>query len=140
MIQIRQSLEKSKISTSEKDITANDAQLIAEARIDPEAFARLYRRHYEQVFRYCVHRLFNRQTAEDITSVVFLKTVENFGRFKGTEQQFRNWIFKIATNAINSHIRKTVRRNGLLLDRFRVNSDSTKCEDDNELKLAILEK
>ncbi len=98
----------------------------------------MYRRHYEQVFRYCVHRLFDRQTAEDITSVVFLKAVEHFGRFKGTERQFRNWLFKIATNAINSHIRKTARRNGLL-ERFRPNNDSRKIEDDEVSKLAILE-
>ena len=138
MIQIRQSLENIKITTSEKDTTANDAQLIAEARTNPDAFARLYRRHYEQIFRYCAHRLFDRQTAEDTTSVVFLKAVENFGRFKGTEQQFRNWLFKIATNAINSHIRKTVRRN-ILLDRFRPNNDNRKIEEDNDSKLAILE-
>jgi RNA polymerase sigma-70 factor (ECF subfamily) len=98
----------------------------------------LYRRHYDQIFRYCVHRLFNRQTAEDTTSVVFLKAVENFGRFKGTERQFRNWLFKIATNAINSHLRKTARRNGLL-ERFRPNNDSRKIEDGNDSKLAVLE-
>ena len=93
---------------------ANDGQLIAEAQNDPTAFARLYRRHYDPVFRYCVHRLFERQAAEDVTSVVFLRVVENFGRFKGTERDFRNWLYKIATNAVNNHLRKTARRNDLL--------------------------
>ena len=93
---------------------ANDGQIIAEARTDPAAFARLYRRHYDAVFRYCVHRLFERQTAEDVTSEVFLSVVENFGRFKGSEQDFRNWLYKIATNAVNEHLRRTSRQNGLL--------------------------
>ncbi len=94
--------------------TADDGRLVAEVRSDPEAFVRLYRMHYDAIFRYCAHRLFERVAAEDVTSQVFLKVVEKFGSFKGNEQQFRYWLYKIATNAINNHFRKTVRRNNLL--------------------------
>jgi RNA polymerase sigma-70 factor (ECF subfamily) len=101
---------ETKINLNEGSNLANDGQLIAEARNDPAAFGRLYRRHYDAVFRYCVHRLFERQAAEDVTSAVFLKVVENLGRFKGTELQFRNWLYRIATNALNNHLRQAVRR------------------------------
>lgn len=94
--------------------TANDGRLIARARSDPEAFVQLYRRHYDSIFRYCAHRLFERAIAEDVTSQVFLKVVEKFGAFEGNEQQFRNWLYKIATNAVNHHLRRTSRRNSLL--------------------------
>jgi RNA polymerase sigma factor (sigma-70 family) len=106
--------EESKIGADNDNRVSNDGQLIDEARSDPEAFARLYRRHYDAVFRYCVHRLFERQTAEDVTSAVFLKVVENLHGFKGTERQFRNWLYKIATNTVNDHLRKNARRAGLL--------------------------
>jgi len=92
---------------------ADDGQLIARARNDPATFVRLYRRHYDAVFRYCVHRLFNRMTAEDVTSQVFLKVVEKIGHFSGNEQQFRNWLYTIATNAVNLHLRKAARRESL---------------------------
>jgi len=105
---------ETKINLNEGSNLANDGQLIAEARNDPAAFGRLYRRHYDAVFRYCVHRLFEREAAEDVTSTVFLKVVENLGRFKGTELQFRNWLYKIATNAVNSHLRQAARRRRLL--------------------------
>ena len=91
-----------------------DSQLIARARSDATAFVQLYRRHYEAVFRYCVHRLFERHAAEDVTSEVFLKVVESFHSFKGNEQQFRNWLYRIATNAVNEHLRKTARQSVLL--------------------------
>jgi RNA polymerase sigma-70 factor (ECF subfamily) len=92
----------------------NDGRLIARARSDPEAFVRLYRMYYDAIFRYCAHRLFEREAAEDVTSQVFLGVVEKFQSFKGNEQQFRNWLYKIATNAVNDHFRKTARRNNLL--------------------------
>lgn len=89
----------------------NDGQLISNARRDPAAFAQLYRRHYEAIFGYCVHRLFERQTAEDVTSTVFLMAVENFERFSGKhEKSFRNWLYTIASNAVNDHLRRSARR------------------------------
>lgn len=117
---------------------ANDGQMIAEARSDPAAFVQLYRRHYDAIFRYCVHRLFDRQTAEDITSEVFLKVVENLGRFRGNERQFRNWLYRIATNTVNNYLRKTARRDGLLKSaREQVNSQGADCGETSE-KLALL--
>ena len=38
-------------------------ELVAQARYDSTAFVRLYRRHYDAIFRYCVHRLFERTAA-----------------------------------------------------------------------------
>ena len=117
---------------------ANDGQLIAEAHRDPAAFARLYRRYYDTIFRYCVHRLFDRETAKDVTSQVFLKVVENFTHFKGGEQQFRNWLYKIATNAINEYLRKCHRQKAAL-KIFREQSNiKNKTFEDHAVKLAIL--
>jgi RNA polymerase sigma-70 factor (ECF subfamily) len=81
---------------------------------DNENFIRLYRSNYDAVFRYCVHRLFDRHIAEDVTSQVFLKAVENFGRFNGDDVQLRNWLYTIATNAVHNHLRTVFRHNGQL--------------------------
>jgi len=118
--------------------TADDSQLMALACSDRATFVRLYRRHYDAVFRYCAHRLFERQAAEDVTSDVFLKAVENIHRFKGNEQQFRNWLYRIATNAVNNYLRKTARRNRLLkVAREQANSPVADCGESAE-KLAVL--
>jgi len=117
----------------------DEGQLIEQARSNPEAFARLYRRHYDVVFRYCVHRLFDRQIAEDITSEVFLSVVENFTRFKGSEEQFRNWIYKIATNAVNNHLRKAARRGDLLKHAGGTTAGQVvDCGSSSQEKLALL--
>lgn len=94
------------ISVDNDSKTAGHSNLIIEACSNPSAFVRLYRSHYEAVFRYCVHRLFERQIAEDVTSDVFLKVVENIHSFKGNEQQFRCWLYRIATNAVNNYLSK----------------------------------
>ena len=116
----------------------HDDGLVIRANTDRTAFVQLYRRHYDMIFRYCAHRLFSRTVAEDVTSEVFLKMVENFHRFTGTEAQFRNWLYRIATNAVNHHLRRMTRRNRLLrAARERANSQTADCEESAE-KLALL--
>jgi RNA polymerase sigma-70 factor (ECF subfamily) len=89
--------------------------LVLRARTDADALGELYELYYERIFRFCAHRLFNRQTAEDITSVVFLTVARAISSFQGrTESDFRNWLYAIAANHTNAYIRKTSRRNELL--------------------------
>jgi len=132
------------ISSNERDKTINDNQLIADARTDPAAFARLYRRHYDEVFRYCVHRLFERHAAEDVTSAVFLKAVENIGTFDGSEEQFRNWLYRIASNAVNNHLRRFARQQQLLKKHGRClaveECDEPEGPDDASEKMELLRK
>lgn len=109
---------------------------------EAEVFIRLYRRHYDAIFRYCVHRLFDRYTAEDITSQTFLKAVENYHGFDGSEEQFCFWLFRTATNAVNQYLRKEMRHEKMLqhaqeqvISNVAANSD---LEEASQEKLAAL--
>jgi RNA polymerase sigma-70 factor (ECF subfamily) len=94
--------------------TAYD-DLVVLAKSQGAALGRLYELYYDRIFRFCVHRLFNRSTAEDVTSSVFLTVARTMREFKGqTEQDFRSWVYTIAANQANAHIRKTMRRQRLM--------------------------
>jgi RNA polymerase sigma-70 factor (ECF subfamily) len=89
--------------------------LVVMAKSQAGALGRLYELYYDRIFRFCVHRLFNRATAEDVTSTVFLTVARMMRDFKGqTEQDFRAWIYTIAANQANAYIRKTSRRKRLM--------------------------
>ena len=89
---------------------AND-DLVLKARTQADALGRLYELYYEQIFRFCVHRLFSKESAEDVTSSVFLSVARGMRTFKGqTEQEFRSWLYAIAANQANAYIRMTSRR------------------------------
>jgi len=94
-----------------------DDDLVLEARTQADALGRLYELYYERIFRFCVHRLFNKEIAEDVTSTVFLEVARGIRTFKGrTGQDFRNWLYAIAANQANAYIRKTSRRKKLLAE------------------------
>ena len=94
-----------------------DNDLVLRAKTQAEALGRLYELYYERIFRFCVHRLFNKEIAEDVTSAVFLQVARGIRGFKGrSEQDFRNWLYAIAANQANAYIRRTSRRKKLLAE------------------------
>lgn len=91
-----------------------DDDLVVRAKTDRAAFARLYDRYYPRIAKYCLRRLFNRTVAEDVTSDVFLQMAASLREFSGrSDTDFRRWLFRIATNAVNAHLRQARRRQAL---------------------------
>ncbi len=96
------------------DAAAED-HLVQRAKVEAEAFAALYDRYYPRVLTYCVRRLSDRATAEDVTSEVFLSVARRLPTFSGRcGTDFRRWLFRIATNAANAQMRQTLSRQSLL--------------------------
>ncbi len=93
--------------------------LVVRAKSQREAFGALYDRFFPVVHRYCRRRLRNEAAADDVASDVFLQIARAIRRFPGTtEVDFRRWVYRIATNAINAHRRQAARR-GALFDQAR---------------------
>lgn len=88
-----------------------DDELVFRARTDRTAFGSLYDHYYPCVRRYCMRRLFEQTIAEDIVSDVFLTVATKLRDFPGRSwNEFRRWLFRIATNAVNAQLRQTRRR------------------------------
>jgi RNA polymerase sigma-70 factor (ECF subfamily) len=100
-----------------KSTERDQDDLVVRAKQDADALGALYELYYERILRFCIHRLFNRSTAEDATSTIFLNVARKIGDFKGeNEDDFRRWLFTIASNHVNGHIRKILRRRTLLAE------------------------
>jgi RNA polymerase sigma-70 factor, ECF subfamily len=79
--------------------TADDeAILVAAARADPCAFAALYRRHVDPIYRFCYRRLGAKEAAEDATAHVFARALAGLPGFRGGS--FRGWLFAIASHVV----------------------------------------
>lgn len=74
------------------------------------AFGRLYDEHFEAIFRYVLVRTGNVTLAEDLTSQTFFKALRGFWRLRLTGAPPSAWLFRIATNEVNSHFRRQRRR------------------------------
>jgi RNA polymerase sigma-70 factor (ECF subfamily) len=67
---------------------------------DQAAFAELYERYVEQVYRYTYYRTANRADAEDLTEQVFLQAWAAIDRFRWQGKPFLAWLYAVAHNAV----------------------------------------
>ena len=67
----------------------------------------IYDRYHQDVFRYMYYRVGDQQTAEDLTSEVFLRMIEKISSYEIRRTSFQAWLFQIARNLSIDHYRKT---------------------------------
>ena len=104
---------------------AQERLLIEAAQHDPSRFAELYENNFERVYAYVRRHVRDRGQAEDLTSVVFHKALENLKRFKWTGAPFAAWLFRIAANTIADQARRSARETDISeLEDLRENETS----------------
>ena len=84
----------------------NERQLVLQAQAgNSQAFGQLYDAYMERIYRFVYFRVEDQQTAEDITSQVFLKAWSNLDRFQFSRTPYLAWLYTIAHNAVIDHYR-----------------------------------
>jgi RNA polymerase sigma-70 factor (ECF subfamily) len=85
-----------------------DKSLIeAHRRGDPTAFGEIVCRYGDNVLGYLIHMTGNREQAEDLFQETFKRVHEKSHTLRGDE--FKSWLFKIATNIALDGLRKKIR-------------------------------
>lgn len=72
---------------------------------DQDAFGKLYAENIDKIFKFIVVRVSDYQTAEDLTSKVFIKAWEKIDKYELRGAPFRAWLFRIARNTVIDHYR-----------------------------------
>ena len=72
---------------------------------DGQFFGQLYDRYFKKIYGFIYSRACHKQTAEDLTSRVFYKALENISRFDASRGKFSAWLFQIARNCLIDYYR-----------------------------------
>lgn len=88
---------------------ADERLLVQAAQRDPSRFADLYERHFDRVYAYVVHRVRDRDAAEDVTSEVFHKALAGLPNYEWRGAPFAAWLLRIAANAIIDRAKRSAR-------------------------------
>jgi len=115
---------------------ANERQLVLQAQAgNSEAFGQLYDAYMERIYRFVYFRVEDQQTAEDITSQVFLKAWSNLDRFQFNRTPYLAWLYTIAHNAVIDHYR--TRKVNTALDDVQLSEPDHSEAVENEIDLAV---
>ena len=87
----------------------NEQALVEAAQHDPARFLELYERHFHRVWAFVIRRTANRAEAEDITSDVFRRALENLRDYDWRGIPFSAWLLRIAANTLAHRWEKAAR-------------------------------
>lgn len=86
-------------------------QLVAAAQAgDTDAFAALYDRYVDTVFRYVLYRVADRGLAEDLTSETFLRGLRRISTISYRGRDVGAWFITIARNLVLDHLKSSRHR------------------------------
>ncbi len=77
---------------------------------DQEAFAQLYEKYFDKIYRYVALKIGNRVEAEDMTQQVFVNALHSISSYKWRGFPFSAWLFRIAHNQVVDYLRKKTRQ------------------------------
>ncbi len=76
-------------------------------RGDSEAFALLYERYVDVVYRYVYYRVGSHHVAEDLTSETFVRALRRLDSFTWTGRDIAAWFVTIARNIVFDHVKSS---------------------------------
>lgn len=83
-------------------------RLVREAKDgDAEAFAGLYDRYFDIVYRYVYYRVGAHPVAEDLASETFLRALRRLDSFTWQGRDFGAWLVTIARNLVTDHFKSS---------------------------------
>jgi RNA polymerase sigma-70 factor, ECF subfamily len=84
----------------------NESEIIAECKAGNWLdFDKIYDFYLPKIYQYVYYRIRHKQTTEDLTSTIFLKTVQNLHSFRSEGAPFGAWLYRIAHNTVIDHTR-----------------------------------
>lgn len=84
----------------------DEASLVDAARRDPDAFAHLYERTVDGVYRLALSLTADHSSAEDETSEAFRRALANLSSYEDRGRPFSAWLFTIARNVVRDGARR----------------------------------
>ncbi len=83
-----------------------EEELVKRAQHNREAFGELYGIYYQRIFNFAVKRTADIQLSLDITSITFLKALNQIHKYRWRDVPFGAWLYRIAGNEVNDHYRR----------------------------------
>ena len=104
---------------SEEEIRQEET-IIAKAKGNPATFASLYEKYFDRIYYYLYRHTDDEELAGDLCSQTFVNALNNLKRYEFRGVPFSAWLYKIASNELRKHYRKTKGKKILSLEEVRI--------------------
>lgn len=95
-------------------------EILKRSQKDPEAFGALYEKYFERIFYFIYRQTDDEALAADLCSQAFLNALNHLYRFEFRGVPVSAWLYRIASNEVNKHYRKSKRHKVFSIEEARM--------------------
>lgn len=110
-----------KYHLSAEQVSDEMGQIMA-AQQDPLKFEPLYRSYYSRILAFVYQRVDSKDTAYDITAQTFYTALDKLKHYQHKGLPFTAWLFRIASNELNTYFRKNKTQRTVNIDQEGIHS------------------
>jgi len=99
-------------------LLAGSGSLEWQGRTEQPGFVRLYDEYFPRVYNYARYRCGDAETADDLAAQTFERAFSRLEQYDPQRGPFGAWLFAIARNLVNDHLRLAQQRVSLPLERL----------------------
>ena len=108
---------------------------------DAAAIGAIYRSFHLGIYRYLFYRVADHQTAEDLTSEVFIRMIKSLPKYQVRGIPFQAWLYRIARNLVIDHSRRNGKyRQVLIQENLVANTPDPEAEAERSIESAMLKR
>lgn len=104
---------------SEEEIQQEEI-IITKAKRNPAAFASLYEKYFDRIYYYLYRQTDDEELAGDLCSQTFVNALNNIKKYELRGVPFSAWLYKIASNEVRKHYRKSKGKKVFSIEEVRV--------------------
>lgn len=104
---------------SEEEIRQEET-IITKAKNNPEAFASLYEKYFDRIYYYLYRQTDDEELAGDLCSQTFVNVLNNIKKYELRGVPFSAWLYKIASNEVRKHYRKSKGKKVFSIEEVRI--------------------
>jgi RNA polymerase sigma-70 factor (ECF subfamily) len=104
---------------SEEEIRQEES-VITKAKNNPAAFATLYEKYFDRIYYYLYRQTDDEELAGDLCSQTFVNVLNNIKKYELRGVPFSAWLYKIASNEVRKHYRKSKGKKIFSIEEVRI--------------------
>lgn len=104
---------------SEEEIRQEES-IITKAKSNPADFASLYEKYFDRIYYYLLRQTDDEELAGDLCSQTFVNALNNIKKYELRGVPFSAWLYKIASNEVRKHYRKSKGKKIFSIEEVRI--------------------
>ncbi len=106
-------------SMTEEEILKEN-ELVERSRNDSRAFGELYEKYFDRIYYFLLRQTDDEEIAGDLCSQTFVNALNSLSRYAFRGLPFSAWLYKIASNEVNKHYRKSKGKKIFSIEEIKV--------------------